>query len=88
MLLRRFEKVLLSDEFETTFAFNTSESGATRLVQTACKAYHVRESDEAAVASYFNSFSSGRCVKPMFAPFVGNHFNILFYNAAALYILS
>ena len=79
-----FENVLLTDEFKTSFAFNTSESGETRLVRTACKAYHVRGSDETGVASYFNSFLSGHCVRPMFSPFVGNRFNILFYNAAAV----
>ena len=84
-VLNVFEKFVLCDDYETVFAFNTKESGAARLVRTACKAFHVRGSDEAGVASYFNSFLAGQDQTSQFASFIGNRFNILFYNAAALY---
>ena len=42
-------------------------------------------SEEAGVASYFNSYLAGQSRKSSFAPFISNRFNILFYNAAALY---
>ena len=48
--INSFEKLVLSTSYENNFAFNTAESGATRLIRTACKALHVRESDEAGVA--------------------------------------
>jgi E1A/CREB-binding protein len=85
-VLNSFEKLALSDNHEDVFAFKTSESGAARLIRTACKAFHKRGSDEAGVAGYFNSFLIGKGEdKCMFAPFIGNRFNILFYNGAALY---
>ncbi|XP_065669266.1 uncharacterized protein LOC136088717 [Hydra vulgaris] len=61
------------------------EFGAVRLVRTTCKAFHSRGSEEAGVASWFNSFLSSRNDKSYFVPFIGNRFNILYYNAAALY---
>ena len=84
-VLKSFERMLLTDDYDTVFAFNTKESCAARLVRTGCKAFQVRGSDEAGVASYFNSFLSGRNEKSFLVPFIGNRFNILFYNAAALY---
>ncbi|XP_065646071.1 uncharacterized protein LOC136076670 [Hydra vulgaris] len=85
-VLDSFEKIALSDAHENTFAFKSFESGVARLIRTACKAFHKRGSDEAGVVGYFNSFLNGkgedRC---MFASFLGNRFNILFYNGAALY---
>ena len=87
-VLNSFEKSLLAEDFETVFAFNTKEAGATRLVRTACKAFHVRGSDEAGVASHFNSFLAGKSQNSFFESFIGNRFNILFYNAAALYFHS
>lgn len=78
--------MVLCDDYEMVFAFNSAkESSASRLVHTACKAFHVRGSDECGVASYFNSFLADRNQKSYFVPFIGNRFNILFYNAAALY---
>ena len=83
--MKSFEKSLLSDSYETIFAFTTKESGAVRLVRTACKAFHIRGSDEAGVASYFNTYLAGRCEKSCFVPFIVNRFTVLFYNAASLY---
>ena len=77
--------MVLSDSYEPVFAFNTKKSGVAQLVRTACKVFHVRGRDEAVVASYFNSYLAGQSEKCHFTPFIGNRFNILFYNAAALY---
>ena len=56
-VLNSFEKMILSDDYDTVFAFNSAkESSVARLVRTSCKAFHVRGSDECGVASYFNSF--------------------------------
>nr|XP_047132372.1 uncharacterized protein LOC124811137 [Hydra vulgaris] len=84
-VLYSFEKILLQNDFETVFAFSGKECGAVRLVRTTCKAFHSRGSEEAGVASWFNSFLSSRNDKSYFVPFIGNRFNILYYNAAALY---
>ena len=85
-VLNSFEKMVLSSEYETVFAFNNNkESCVSRLIRTSCKAFHVRGSDECGVAPFFNSFLAGSGQKSFFVPFIGNRFNILFYNAAALY---
>ena len=85
-VLKSFEELLLTDEFEQIFSFKTRESAAARLVRTSCKAFHVRGSDEAAgIVSYFNSFLNGRGEKSLLVPFIGNRFNILFYNAGVVY---
>ena len=62
-----------------------SECGAFRLIRTSCKAYHQRGSDECGVAHYFNSFLDSRHEKPYLESYIGNRFNIVFYDAAALY---
>ena len=77
--------MVLSDSYEPVFAFNTKKSGVAQLVRTACKVFQLRGRDEAVVASYFNSYLAGQSEKCHFTPFIGNRFNILFYNAAALY---
>ena len=47
--------------------------------------FHILGSDECGVASYFDSSLKFDNLKSKFASFVGNRFNIAFYNAAALY---
>ena len=84
-VLNSFENIILSEDNESIYAFNTKECGAARLVRTACKAFEARGSDECGVASYFNSYLAVINEKSMFVPFIGNRFIILFYNAAALY---
>ena len=84
-VLNSFENIILSEDNESIYAFNTKECGAARLVRTACKAFEARGSDECGVASYFNSYLAVINEKSMFVPFISNRFNILFYNAAALY---
>ena len=64
----------------------TKESGASRLVKTAAKAVvHPHCSDEAGIASEFISFLKGRGRYLKIVTCRGNRFNILFYDAGALY---
>ena len=65
--------------------FQTTESGASRLVRTSAKAVHPHASDEASIASDFKSFLKGKSKVLEIVPFRGNRFNILFYDAGALY---
>ena len=55
--------MVLSDNYEPVFPFNTKQSGVARLVRITCKAFHIRGSDEAGVASYFNSYLAGQSEK-------------------------
>ena len=66
---------MMNDDYETIFAFKSKESGAFRLIRTACKAFHARGSDECGVASYFDSFLKFDDLK---SKFVGNRFNKAF----------
>ena len=66
-------------------AFQTTESGASRLVRTSAKAVHPHGSDEAGIASDFKSFLKGKSKELEIVSFRGNRFNILFYDAGALY---
>ena len=83
--LKSFEKVMTKDDAENQYAFTTKESSPVQLIRIACKAFHPRGSDECGVASPFNSFLSEINETNRFASFIGNRFNILYHNAAALY---
>ena len=83
--LKDFENLVTLDDYEKQFAFNTKESSPTQLVRIACKAFHVRGSDECGVASHFNAYLRTKEVSSYFQSFIGNRFNILYYNAAALH---
>lgn len=50
--------VACEDDNKTKHVFITNESGAVRLIRTACKAFHPRGSDEAGVSDYFQVLSS------------------------------
>ena len=64
----------------------TKESGASRLVRTAAKAVHPHGSDEVGfIASEFISFLKGGGRDLKIVTKRGNRFNILFYDAGALY---
>ena len=84
-VLKEFESLILHQNYSPEFVFATKESGVARLVRTTCKAFHSRGSDEAGVASYFNSFLFGKKEKSLLIPFIGNRFNVLYYNAATVY---
>ena len=66
-----------------------NESGVVRLVRTACKALSKYGSEQSGVYQSFTSYLVTNGIKrnPL-APFRGNRFNILFYDAGVLYYLS
>ena len=82
--LRAFEDLALKSK-DSQYAFQTTESGASRLVRTSAKAVHPHGSDEAGIASDFKSFLKGKSKELEIVSFRGNRFNILFYDAGALY---
>ena len=84
-VLKQFESMMLDDNYNPVFAFNSKESCAVRLVRTASKAFHSLGSEQSGVASHFNSFLAGKNDKSYHENFIGNRFTILFYNAAAVY---
>ena len=60
-------------------------SGTQRLVRTACKAFHHKGSG---CSLYFRTYCrSNGILKIPLAPFRGNRFNIIFYDAAGVYFL-
>ena len=71
---------------ESTETFGSS--GTQRLIRTACKALHHRGSQQCGSSSLFRSYlkQQGICKIPL-AQFIGNRFNILFYDAAGIYYL-
>ena len=63
-------------------------SGVQRLIRTACKAFHHRGSEQAGCSTHFRTYLRRQGVsKVPLAAFVGNRFNILFYDAAGVYFL-
>ena len=66
-----------------------SESGTVRLVRTACKALSKHGSEQCGVYQPFTSFLSSHGVsKNPLASFKGNRFNILFFDAGALFFIA
>lgn len=66
-----------------------SESGIVRLVRTACKALSKHGSEQSGVYQSFTTYlSSNNLPKNPLATFKGNRFNILFYDAGAVYHIS
>ncbi|XP_065893139.1 uncharacterized protein [Dysidea avara] len=70
-------------------SFKKSESGVIRLVRTACKALCKHASEQSGVYQPFTSFlkSKGINRNPLVS-FRGNRFNIVFYDAGALYYIA
>lgn len=66
-----------------------SESGIIRLIRTACKALSKHGSEQSGVFHSFTQYllSNGIKRNPL-ATFRGNRFNIVFYDAGALYYIS
>ena len=63
-------------------------SGTQRMIRTACKAFHHRGSEQAGCSLYFRTYCrSNGILKIPLAPFRGNRFNIIFYDAAGVYFL-
>ena len=58
------------------------------MVRTACKAFHHRGSQQCGSYTLFHAYLKGKGIhKIPLAQFVGNRFNILFYDAAGIYYL-
>ena len=67
---------------------SSKSSGTQRLLHTACKSFHVRGSQQAGCSSSFRAYLQNKGIdKIPLAPFRGNRFNILFYDAAGIYFL-
>ena len=65
---------------------NKSEPGTIRLIRTACKAYSRHGSEKSGVYQHFTEFLKINNVpRNPLASFRGNRFNIVFYDAGALY---
>lgn len=63
-------------------------SGTQRLIRTACKAFHKRGSQQCGSSTLFRSYLRQHGVfKIPLAQFVGNRFNIVFYDGAGIYFL-
>ena len=60
-------------------------SGIQRLIRTACKAFHQRDSEQAGCSTHFRTYLHHKGINKL--PFKGNRFNILFYDAAGVYYL-
>ncbi len=67
---------------------NSRSSGTQRLIRTACKAFHHRGSEQSGCSTHFRTFlrQNGIARLPL-ASFIGNRFNILFYDAAGVFFL-
>ena len=75
-------------EAHTTSKEIVTSSGTQRLVRTACKAFHHRGSQQCGSSTMFRTYLRKQGIhKIPLAQFVGNRFNILFYDAAGVYYL-
>ena len=86
-VLKGFEKCMLLDDYENKFAFETSETTPIQLIRLVSKAFHPRGSDESGVSSYFNSHLKkiDQSQKNKIDSFIGNRFNVIYRNGAAVY---
>jgi len=64
---------------------SSNESGSCRLTRTACEAFHPRGSQTAGVSEYFDVHLSENGLESKLVEFIGNRFNIIFYNSAAVF---
>ena len=63
-------------------------SDTQRIIRTACKAFHHRGSEQPGCSTHFRTHLRRiRISKIPLAAFIGNRFNILFYDAAGVYFL-
>ena len=66
-----------------------SESKTVRLIRTACKAFSKHGCEQNGVYQSFTTYLlSNNIIKNLLVSFRGNRFNILFYDAGALYYTS
>lgn len=65
-----------------------TSSGTQRLVRTACKAFHHRGSQQCGCSASFRTYLRRHGIYRIpLAAFIGNRFNILFYDAAGVHYL-
>ena len=64
---------------------SSNESRSCRLTRTACEAFHPRGSQTAGVSEYFDVHLSENGLESKLVEFIGNRFNIIFYNSAAVF---
>ena len=82
------EETLRLWEAQTRDENPPSVSGTQRLVRTACKLFHHRGSQQCGYSVQFRTYLRKIGIhKVPLAQFVGNRFNILFYDAAGVYYL-
>lgn len=73
---------------EGSSGMTSSTSGTQRLVRTACKLFHHRGSQQCSFSVQFRAYLRKKGIhKVPLAQFVGNRFNILFYDGAGVYYL-
>ena len=66
----------------------SASSGTQRLIRTACKAFHHRGSQKAGSSALFRSYLQKQNIHHLpLANFIGNRFNILFYDGVGVYYL-
>ena len=72
----------------TEFEESSASSGTQRLIRTACKAFHHHGSQQSGSSILFRSYLRKKNIfKIPLAKFIGNRFNIIFYDAAGIYYL-
>ena len=82
------EECLKLWEAHSTGNESCSSSGTQRLIRTACKALHHRGSQQCGSSVLFRTYLRKHNIhKIPLAQFVGNRFNVLFYDAAGVYYL-
>ena len=75
-------------EAQSTDQASSSSSTTQRLIRTACKAFHHRGSQQCGTSTLFRAYLRKEGIQKIpLAHFVGNRFNILFYDAAGVYYL-
>ncbi len=76
-------------ETSLTTEYEVSSSSCTqRLIRTACKAFHHHGSQQSGSSILFRSYLRKKNIfKIPLAKFIGNRFNIIFYDAAGIYYL-
>ena len=73
----------------TIGGYTKSESGIVRLIRTTCKAMGRHGSEQSGVYQPFTTFLKANDIaRNPLAPFRGNRFNILFYDAGVIYFIS
>ena len=82
--LKLFEHAAIEGRNPLAF-LSSNESGSCRLTRTACEAFHPRGSQTAGVSEDFDVHLSENGLESKLVEFIGNRFNITFYNSAAVF---